>query len=111
MFWCQEFSTSGNNVLFQLFLDYSTPTSPLHVKGMCKANLPNMVNQLELKVCHLTLLLSKLVLFLSFWCQLQLKVLLKCHISALIHQIAFVMCAVNTQISQTVCNAPSKESI
>jgi hypothetical protein len=101
MFWRQEFSIFGNNVLFRLFLDYSTPTSPLRVKRMYKVNLPNMVNQSELKVCHLTLLLSKLVLFLSFWCQLQFKVLLKCHVSALIHQIAFVMCAVITQLNLT----------
>jgi hypothetical protein len=59
------FSTFGNNVLFQLFLDYSTPTSPLRVKRTYKANLPNVVDQSELKVCHLTLLLSKLVLFLK----------------------------------------------
>jgi hypothetical protein len=66
MFWRQKFSAFGNNVLFLLFLDYSTPTSPLRVKRMYKANLPNMVNRLELKVCDLTLLLCKLVLFLSF---------------------------------------------
>jgi hypothetical protein len=66
MFWRQEFSTFGNDVLFRLFLDYYTPTSPLRVKRMYKANLPNMVNQSELTVCHLTSLLSKLVLFLSF---------------------------------------------
>jgi hypothetical protein len=63
MFWSQEFSTFGNNVLFQLFLDYSTPTSPLRVKWMYKANLPNMVNQSELKVCHSTLLLKAHALF------------------------------------------------
>jgi hypothetical protein len=75
MFWRQEFSTFGSSVLFRLFLDYSTPTSPLRVKRMYKANLPNMVNESDLKVCHLTLLLSKILLFLRFWCQFQLKVL------------------------------------
>jgi hypothetical protein len=66
MFWRQEFSTFGNNVLFRLFLDYSTPTSPLRVKRMYKANLPDVVNQSGLKVRHLTLLLTKLVLFFKF---------------------------------------------